>query len=213
MVEEHIMQARARLDIATQAKPNVARVFRHVGRMSSTSSWGGLIRDSIDGINSLAAVIVQVGVLRALTRGNRERKTYLALSSLGFLGTLRWILRSPNRERREETNADLQKMRLMFEGSDETTTRQESKMLHLDEFFLARYKMHAEALGPVSIDMDGPRSRISRLSELFENAVDAALFARYALKVKDYAQGDLNITVPDLQFIRAASRTLVTEVS
>lgn len=92
MIEEHVMAARARLDIATQQRPAVSRVFRHVGRMSSTSSWGGLLRDTIDGANSLFTIIVQIGVLRALT--TRENRSYLALSSLGFLGTLRWIFRS-----------------------------------------------------------------------------------------------------------------------
>lgn len=103
-------------------------------------------------------------------------------------------------------------MRILFENSEETTARQESKMLNLDQFFLERYKTHARALGNVSIDMDGPRSRISRLAELVENAVDAGLFARYALK-ECRPGAMITITVPDLQFIRAASRTLVQEVS
>lgn len=60
--------------------------------MSSNSSWGGLLRDTIDGANSLFTIVVQIGVLRALT--TRENRSYLALSSLGFLGTLRWIFRS-----------------------------------------------------------------------------------------------------------------------
>jgi hypothetical protein len=109
MIEEHVMvsssasqrcimllnpsqAARARIDIASQHRPAVSRIFRHVARMSSTSSWGGLLRDTIDGANSLFTIIVQIGVLRALT--TRENRSYLALSSLGFLGTLRWIFRS-----------------------------------------------------------------------------------------------------------------------
>lgn len=92
MIEEHLMEARARLDISAQQRPAVARIFRHVGRMSSTSSWGGLIRDTVDAVNSLATIIVQISVLRSLT--TRENRSYLALSSLGFLTTLRWLFRS-----------------------------------------------------------------------------------------------------------------------
>ena len=103
-------------------------------------------------------------------------------------------------------------MRILFEASNESSTLQESKLLDLDNFFLKRYKEHAARLGQVSVDLDGPWSRVSRLAVLFESVVDAGLFARYALK--ECVPGKLiNITVPDLQFIRAASRTLVMEFS
>lgn len=109
MIEEHMMEARARLDITTQQRPAVVRIFRHVGRISSTSSYGGQIRDAIDAVNSFAsqclitqscslltvcptAILVQISVLRSLT--TRENRSYLALSSLGFLTTLRWLFRS-----------------------------------------------------------------------------------------------------------------------
>lgn len=105
-------------------------------------------------------------------------------------------------------------MRILFEASSESTSHQnqESKLLNLDEYFLKRYRDHRKALGHVSVDLDGPRSRVSRIAELFENVVDAGLFARYALK--ECVPGKvITVTVPDLQFIRAASRTLVMEVS
>lgn len=266
------MAARARLDLTAQQRPAVARAFRRVERMSSSSSWGGVVRDSIDLINSAGVPesLVRLGdsnvtdtfahssqrlssfklvFFEASQRARTEailRSRVLGLSGI-FAGCSARVggthlqrrmnqtdstspaLSNEGTARRDQSRLSAAQDPLRGERRDDLSARKQDlatgrilprgtsilpKIAHSTDHVLPqRYRAHAHALGPVSIDTEGPRSRVSRLAELFENCTDAGLFAIYSLRCARGWDELINISVPDLQFLRAAARTLVFEVS
>lgn len=209
MVSEHLINARARLDIQTLNKSRVTKDFSAAASLVHALGDGTfVIGQLIDLFTSAVSLTTQASMLWAQTSAENADLALISVFSAALM-LLRWFSRRYLYSMTAITDPHYNRMSLMESMSHpEASTFGERKVLGLGGWVLDEYKKASRALGDVSLAPPTAGDAITTATEAVKAFSDTAIYVLFALKVSEKPLGEATLSMSSLTFIQGAARGL-----
>ena len=234
MVSEHLMHARARLDVQTLGKTRVMRDFSSAGSLVHALGEGSfVIGQLIDLFTSAVSLTTQASMLWSMTSAENADIALVSVFSASLM-LLRWFWRRHIYTTVAITDPNYNRMSLMeYMSHPDLGTFGERKVLGLGDWVLGEYKKASNALGDISLTppiatdpftsavsartITGYQALITSLyscceTEAIKTFSDTAIYVLFALKVSKKPLGETALSMSSLTFIQGAARGLAASL-
>lgn len=209
MVNEHLMQARARLDVRTLGKNRVMKDFVAAHSLVHALGDGSfVVGQIIDLFTSAVSLGTQASMLWGMSSSENADLALVSMFSASLM-LLRWFWRRNGYSMSAVTDTNYNRMSLMeYMSHPVASTFGERKVLGLGNWVLGEYKKASNALGDVSLSPKVTIDPFATTTEAIRAFTDTAIYVLFALKVSQKPIGDATLSMSSLTFIQSAARGL-----
>ena len=213
MVNEHLMAARARLDVRTLAKNKVMRDFRSAASLAhALGNDTFVIGELIDIFTASISLCTQMSMLWSLTTADNADLALVSLFSAS-VSMVRWFWRRRGITWSSITDKNYNRMSLMSHMSHvDAGTFGERKVLGLSDWVTREYKKASDALGDVSLAAPSFFDMFGTTTEALRGLTDTAIYVLFALKASSKPVGEATISMTSLGFIQNAARSVASGI-